>query len=1235
MNLPTGTVTFLFTDIEGSARLAQQYRDAWEALRKRHHAILREAIEAQNGYVFQIVGDAFCAAFSTAEEAVRAAAKAQIDLNAEKWMEGASIKVRMGIHTGKAKIQENGEYHGYLAMSRVQRLVSVAHGGQILVSLAAQNQIFDDLPEAIALRDMGEHRLKDIIQPEHIYQLIIPGLPADFPPLKTLVSIKQKPRMGLAVRLIGTFEIKFDNKPVNLSSRIAQSLFAYLILNAGKSHRREKLAGMLWPDETEEKARAYLRHELWRIRKALSAKSKVDYLIADDINITFDPSTDHWLDVAVLINVREVSYSEELIDALSLFVGELLPGFYEDWIITEREHLQAIYEQKMTRLLELLESEKHWTDILEWAEHWISLGQGPEAAYRYLMIAYDALGDRSKVNSTYQRCVQALRELELEPSEQTRAVAFKRTPNLNIPIPLTSFIGREKELKEVADLLSKSRLVTLTGSGGVGKTRLAIQVVADILDRFPDGVWFLDLAPLSDPALVPNTLANMLGLREAGDISLIDLLINYFRSRDALIISDNCEHLIESCAELVNLLLTSCEGLSVLATSREVLRVSGEIPYRVPSLELPVPDTKSTTDILKHVESIRLFGERARVVYPEFAIDSQNALVVAQICQRLDGIPLAIELAAARANMLTVEQISKRLDDRFSLLTGGLRSALPRHQTLRATIDWSYNLLSEEERLLFRRLAFFVGGWTLEAAEIVCGGNGIESNFVLDLLSQLVKKSLVVVKEVNGEARYRRLETIRQYAREKLLETDEAVPMRDKHLDYFIQLAEQGFEELQGANDLVWIENLEMEHDNLRAALSWSLESPDIDPQKALQLSGALQDFWDTCGYTNEGYQWTSKALKNAHDSPTSDHCRALVSAGLMCLRLSRIKETLLYLEDAITRARQLNNVHLLISSLLWSTYAIEDEAEYKRRIVECTALARATRNSWYLTELLTTSPLIYTIGFTGSIRSLEEARVLAEELGNARRRALVLRIYGAAETQRANYDSATPMLQEALRLNRIIKDRHSTAHSLLWLGKAATQKTHYDDAARYGEQALQILSELSDFYCWAWSLLCLGWNAYLAGNSDLAISHLEESLSFYREKVDIQSAPCWPMVLLGRIAISQLNVSRAKDLFREALHLLKLREINFWLAQCLEGMCALPQIQDEEAARFLGKAETIREQEGYVIPLSERPLIDTILERLQLQLGKDVFDSTRAAGASLTYQQAIDEAMKVLQSIG
>src|SRR5215216_4246823 len=490
----------------------------------------------------------------------------------------------------------------------------------------------------------------------------------------------------LEVRLIGKFEIKCDGKPVIIASRLAQSLFAYLIINAGTSYRREKLAGMFWPDTTEEKSRAYLRHELWTIRKVLPSNQ---FLLSDDFSVAFDSSADYWLDRDALEKLADAASADESMAALAVYQGELLPGFYEDWIILEREHLQSVYEQKMARLLEMLEKEKRWHEVLEWAERWISVGQGPEAAYRALMIAYVALGDLAKLASSYERCVQVLRALDLEPSEQTRALLFNRTSSLNIPIPLTSFIGREKELKEVADLFSKSRLVTLTGSGGVGKTRLAIQVVADVLDLFPDGVWFLDLAPLSDPVLLPNILAGVIGLRESGEISVTELLINYFRTRTALIIFDNCEHLIESCAQLVNLLLTSCQSLLVLATSREALRIPGEIPYRVPSLEIPKLNVDFAIDALASFESVRLFTERALIALPGFVIDFRNAYMVAKICQRLDGIPLAIELAAARTNMLTVEQISNRLDDRFKLLTHGLRTSLPRHQTLRATIEWS------------------------------------------------------------------------------------------------------------------------------------------------------------------------------------------------------------------------------------------------------------------------------------------------------------------------------------------------------------------------------------------------------------------------------------------------------------------------------------------------------------------------------------------------------------------
>ncbi|HET7376764.1 MAG TPA: adenylate/guanylate cyclase domain-containing protein, partial [Anaerolineae bacterium] len=545
-SLPTGTVTFLFTDIEGSTKLAQAYPDTWETARERHHAILKCAIEAEHGFAFQIIGDAFCAAFHTANAALRAAVKAQIDLHAEAWSE-ITIKVRMGIHTGQADVQANGEYRGYLAMSRVQRLMAAGHGGQVLISLATKELVCDELAKDVSLRDMGERQLKDFIRPEHIYQLVIPNLPANFPPLKTL------------------------------------------------------------------------------------------------------------------------------------------------------------------------------------------------EAYRH-----------------------------------------------NLPAQLNSFIGREKELAEIKQAIHEHRLVTLTGSGGTGKTRLSLQAAADLLDQFPDGVWFVELAALADPVLVPHNAATALGLQLQSGRSIQLALTEYLREKKCLLLFDNCEHLIDACARFTDALLHACPNLKILATSRETFGLAGEVIYRVPSLAVPSLELP-TVQALAQSEAVCLFIDRAVAIQPNFAVTNQNAPAVAQICHQLEGIPLAIELAAARVNVLSVEQISERLVHRFSLLTGGSRTALPRQQTLRALIDWSYSLLSPAERVLFKRLSIFAGGWTLEAAESICAGDGIESFEVLDLLQTLAAKSLVIVGEgVERRVRYRLLETIRQFAREELVNSGQINRYRDRHLDWFL-----------------------------------------------------------------------------------------------------------------------------------------------------------------------------------------------------------------------------------------------------------------------------------------------------------------------------------------------------------------------------------------------------------------------------------------------------------------
>ena len=630
----------------------------------------------------------------------------------------------------------------------------------------------------------------------------------------------------LEVRLLGQFVVRRDGKTIAIPSRPAQSLFAYLILHAGTAHRREKLAGLLWPDSLEETARDNLRHALWRVRKVLPSNSTMEYLLADDVSIAFNASADYWLDATQLEKLSESASADELMAVLSEYQGELLPGFYEEWVVLEREHSASIFEHHMARLMSLLQEEKRWLNVLDWGERWIKLGQKPEPAYRALMSAHAAKGDMSKVAATYERCVKSLREFGIEPSEQTkelyknlklgkdtnvpRSVLVMTRPvaketSSNIPVPLTSFVGREQELKEITRLLSTSHLLTLTGSGGVGKTRLAIHTAHDLTRKFKDGVYWVGLVGVSDETLIPQVIAGSLNVREVSDEPLIETLKTYLKPKEVLLVIDNCEHLIRDCAHYAEQLLAACPKLKILATSIEALGIFNETTWQVPSLALPESKKLLSARELQEYSSIELFNARAGNAKNSFALDERNAFSVAQICRRLDGIPLAIELAAARIKVLSVEEIAARLDDRFSLLTAGSRTAVPRHQTLRATIDWSHDLLTEPERVLFRRLAVFAGGFTLEAAESVCSP-GMKRNDILDLLGRLVDKSLVVVEQVSdsGETRYRLLETIRQYALEKLAGSGEARETRDEHLEFFVQMAEQAEPNMFGRESPRW-----------------------------------------------------------------------------------------------------------------------------------------------------------------------------------------------------------------------------------------------------------------------------------------------------------------------------------------------------------------------------------------------------------------------------------------------
>ncbi|MGH9253268.1 MAG: protein kinase domain-containing protein [Vicinamibacterales bacterium] len=511
------------------------------------------------------------------------------------------------------------------------------------------------------------------------------------------------------------------------------------------------------------------------------------------------------------------------------------------------------------------------------------LDQAPAPAPVWVPVGLQTIIGRclaKPVADRYQRAAEVRAALEAVQSDPTIAPPAPATAH-NLPLQLTRFIGREREIAELKPLLASERLVTVTGAGGSGKTRLALQVVQDVAKDFQHGVWLIELAPLGDPDLIPHTIASTLGMRPESGQSVTDALIDFLRPRRTLLLLDNCEHVITACAALVSQILRACPRVSIVATSREALAVAGERAWRVPSLTLPDVKAGASADVAAKSDAVRFFVDRAQAVEPRFALSPESAPAVARICHRLDGIPLALELAASRLKVLSLEQIGTRLDDRFQLLTGGSRTAVPRQQTLRATIDWSYDLLSEAERRLLRRLSVFAGGCSLEAAEQVCGSDDGPGDLdTIELLSHLIDKSLVAVEDDEAVGRrYRLLETVRQYARDRLFESGEAARVRDGHFQFFQRLALEAEAELLGPRHVAWARRLAADHDNLRVALEWGLTRSG-NSDMPLRMVCALWIFWNQRNHFAECRQWVERVLAVIPDAPRSLHARALAGAA-------------------------------------------------------------------------------------------------------------------------------------------------------------------------------------------------------------------------------------------------------------------------------------------------------------------------------------------------------------------
>jgi predicted ATPase/class 3 adenylate cyclase len=772
-----GIVTFLFTDIEGSTRLWEREPERMRPALAQHDAIARGLVERHRGVLVKMSGDGVHAAFDDPLDAVTMAIELQRSLADPEATHGVSLLVRCGLHAGVEEHRDN-DFFGR-SVNRAARIMSAAHGGQVLVSETVATLLRERLPDGVGLRDLGSARLRDLASPERIFQIEHVELRRDFPALRSLEG----------------------------------------------------------------------------------------------------------------------------------------------------------------------------------------------------------------------------------------------TPN-NLPQQMTSFVGRESELAEVTALLAGSRLVTLVGPGGIGKTRLSLQVAADAMDDFPDGVWLIELAPLTDPARVPQAVASVLGVKEEAGRPVLEAVLKHVAQSQLLLVLDNCEHLPNACAELASALLQASPRLKIIASSREHLHTAGERVHAVHALSLPQPQQIASIEALSGFEAVRLFVERASAAQPAFRATDANAAAIADICRRLDGIPLAIELAAARVRALSVEAIATRLGDRFRLLAGGNRAALPRQQTLRALIDWSYDLLTEPERTVLRRLSVFAGGWTLEAAEGVTAGGAVRDHDVLEQLTHLVEKSLVVLEPAGN--RYHLLDTVRQYAQDRLDEAGDGDDARNRHLAFHLALAQKARPELVGSQQQHWLARLDLEQENLLLAHAWSGRAQGA-AESGLRLVSSMRRYWMMRGLLGLARRATVDALSRP-GAQTRNLARAdaLFDAGQLDSWTGHYSEARSYLEESLAIAREIGDkamVAHVLQTLGLAAFGQGNIAEARQHFVEALALQ--------------------------------------EQLGDKREVAAALNALAQLHRVEGASDTAEPLYRRVLSLARELKDREGIAIALLNLAMVAI-------ARRLGEAAREMLLEVA-----------------------------------------------------------------------------------------------------------------------------------------------------------------------------
>ena len=1022
---------------------------------------------------------------------------------------------------------------------------------------------------------------------------------------------------SLTVTLFGPMQVAVEGHSLpRLRSRKSLWLLALLVLRQGRPVEREWLAETLWPDADLDQSLTSLRTVLSELRQALGHEGgrllspnrrslclelggmAVDLLEFDAATGSRDPVV--------------------LKQAVALYRGPLLEGCTEEWVAQER----LVREQDCLRVLQTLADAAlaagEWEAAAQYYRQAVGIDPWRESAQRGLMQALSQSGDSNAALTVYQTLTRLLRKDDprASPDEQTTAlytslrsqsrrrasqppvVAAVPAPAVTgyVPHSLTDLIGRDKERDVVAGRLRRFRLVTLTGPGGIGKTRLALAVASEVAAEYADGVWLVSLEALSDGGQVAPQIASTLGLKEDPERSALQMLTAFLRQKRLLLVLDNCEHLLEASARVSAHLLGECAGVQVLATSREALGLTGEGAWAVPGLS--VPDPAALPNLLTEYESVQLFVERAQAVNPQFDLTESSTPAVATICTRLEGIPLAIELAAARVRVLSAAQIAARLDDYLSLLTGGSRTALPRQQTLRSTLDWSYDLLGLPERRLLSRLSVFAGGWTLEAAEQVCAGGAVSVSSVLDLLTGLVDKSLVTAVppegEREGETRYRFLETVRQYAGERLAECGETKALRDRHLSWCVALAEDAEPHLRGHGQRIWLTRLETEHDNLRAGLAWGAASAS-GAEQTLRLAGSLWYFWYVRGHWVEAQKHLTAALaREGAERNTVVRVRALQGLARLVFYQGDWKTGHFLSEQMLTISREISDPVGEADSLTSLGYAkdIQGDGEAATSYFE-QSLAICRDSGYRFGERMNYASLgnvkYAQQDLAAASSYFEQSLVISCEIGDHRSKAWDLRNLGMVKLYQGDCEAAGSLYEQSLAISRNLGDRYGELNSLYLLGCAKFNQGDLESDRFYMEESLTISQEIGSSYMEARSLVSLG-----------GIAREQNRLAEARE-----------------ISVRCLTFSRQHNDPELTVYAL-----SGWAAQMLaEGDAAL-------AARFAGAAQAGREANSIIVYPHQKEGYERRRSAARAALGEAAFTAAWEAGRAMTLDEAVEYAL-------